>query len=149
MTEVTKLMASFDRSGIQRYSLEHMIPLVVPKSSILDVETLPSQLGSSGKPPVLKFVPGTMTIKLAGGQHRLAALKKYRTTFQEKGQEAERLLQAEIRAKDDSQQSRNRIAHWRSESSRIAAELEEYGFWGVAVYDESEFSPYQCSHKGF
>jgi hypothetical protein len=138
--EVAKLIGSFGQSGIQRYSLANLIPLVIPKSSILEVDTLPSQLDVNRKPPLLNFVPGMTAIKLAGGQHRLAALKKYKAALDDKGKLVKQALEAEILIQDSGEASRNRIAHWQSESLRITGELEEYGFWGVAVYDEGKFT---------
>jgi hypothetical protein len=136
--EVTRLIGSFDQEGIQRYEIGNMMPLVIHRSSIVGAITLPSNLGPNEKPPRLNFVPGTTTFKLAGGQHRLSALKKYKVAFAEKAKTAKRQLESSRKHQDGSEASRNQIAHWQSEYSRITSELEEYGYWGVAVYDESE-----------
>ena len=136
--EVTKLTGSFDEGGIQRYAPGNMMPLVIPRSSILGIETLPSQLGPNEKPPILNFIPGTFSIKLAGGQHRLAALKKYKVPFAEKAKAVERQLRSARDHDDGSLESCKRIELWETELVHLTCELEEYGFWGVAVYDEGE-----------
>jgi hypothetical protein len=136
MPEVNKLAGSFNQSGIQRYSSDNLIPLVIPKSLILDVHTLASVLVPDSPPPLITFAPSATIIKLAGGQHRLTALKKYKTAFEDKRKEIEDSLKNEIGRKDGSEESSNKIAIWQLESTRMAKELEEYGFWGVVVYDE-------------
>jgi hypothetical protein len=115
-----------------------MMPLVIHRSLILGAVTLPLELGPGEKPPHLNIVPGTTTFKLAGGQHWLFALKKYKAAFEEKGKTAKWQLESSRQHMDGSEESCNQIAHWELESSHIASELEEYGFWGVSVYDEGE-----------
>jgi hypothetical protein len=123
--QVDALCANFAKNGIRGFTKEAQLPLIVPPSSIINVADLWQRLKDAARPPVVQFAKSTLAIAAAGGQHRMAAIAKYRTTQQAI------VARLEERIAADADNTGLLL-----ELQREQETLEETNWWGIEIYDD-------------
>jgi hypothetical protein len=124
--QVDALLKGFEEHGLQAFKLESQIPLVIPHTSLANLNSLWPALKDQERPPIVQFTPGTQALAAAGGQHRMAALAKYHAI---KTRALARAQRSDTYA-DDSEAA--------AVVKRVEQQLVECRYWGVALYDEGK-----------
>jgi hypothetical protein len=122
--QVDILYQAFLTHGLQAFNQEAHIIIIVPEKSVTNRKQLWKKLRDNQTPPIVKFAPETQALPAAGGQHRLAALAKYR--------EAKQLRVEKVEAKVASEPDEG---YWVEELSRAQAQVASTRWWGIQVYD--------------
>jgi len=138
--QVQRLVESFASDGVDRFDLKTVIPIVIPKSHV-DSALLSLDPGDLSRLCALKLLPGGqgMSIKCAGGRHRVAALKDYIENIKRQHNDLVRQQDhiSGISEEDISNEERHKIEKdVLCAIKNLQSILSSGGQWMVAVYDE-------------
>jgi hypothetical protein len=122
--QVDILYQAFLAHGLLVFNQEAHILLIVPEKTVTNRKQLWKKLKDNLAPPIVRFAPETQALPAAGGQHRLAALAKYK--------EAKQLRVEKLEARAASEPDEG---YWVEELERVKMQLAATRWWGVQVYD--------------
>lgn len=134
-SEGNKLYDSMIRNGIQRYKVEHAIPIVVPEGFI-NPSSLTTSPNLGERLPVIEWEPLALehgSVIAAGGRHRHYALQRYHKGVTAS---AEELRKKDCRMRKNEQDYRS----LKQSLQGIEQRAQVAGCWIVAVYQEGEWS---------
>lgn len=140
--QVRKLVESYHAEGLERFDLNTVIPIIIPKRFV-DQSALVKDPSDPEKLPPFTMpsdVPQDTPIKCAGGRHRFKALEDYMENVYHDMDEVVIQLNL-ISKKPDSDLTEEDQRLWKELASRYKrlGGIKEYGGrWMVAVYDEGK-----------
>ncbi|KAF8415215.1 hypothetical protein L210DRAFT_3657807 [Boletus edulis BED1] len=139
-SEVQKILDGFGVVGCNRFSKEHLIPLVVKKEYIKEY-TYDQEFPDETDLRPLKLdtkVPISYLVAAASGQHRVAALKRWVQNQTAKLKNLEKEARRVKQAASDEHGDQD-VAYYndtvKPQLDNVKAILNNHGYWGVAIYD--------------
>ncbi|KAG2050858.1 hypothetical protein BDR06DRAFT_1010815 [Suillus hirtellus] len=134
-THVNKMIASFEKNGIQWGTQTNALPIVIERSRIAPGQTLEGSWTDSTTLKDVKFTDHEPLI-FASGQHRVAALKKYTKRYTDEAEEIQaRLTHLEGKGpitKEEAEEHEDA----RIRLGDVKGHLNRLGNWGVVLYDK-------------
>ncbi|KAG9309132.1 hypothetical protein JVU11DRAFT_10839 [Chiua virens] len=140
--QVKKLVESFQTEGLERFDLNTVIPVIIPKRFV-DQSALVKDPNDPEKLPVFTMppeIPQDTPIKCAGGRHRVEALEVYMKIIHSEVDEVVTQLDTISKKADDALTDDDK-RDWRELATRYKrlGGIKGYGGqWMVAIYDEGE-----------
>ncbi|KAG1770783.1 hypothetical protein EV702DRAFT_1049234 [Suillus placidus] len=133
--EVNKLIGCFEANGIVSMKDVAVIPLILKTSRLTNVDSLKKDFDEPEEVVELELKDHA-AIVVASGQHRLAALKKYKQALLDEYALFEK-KRGKIRAlKQVTQEHVATYNECHEEMGRLKGLLHNIGKWGVIIYDE-------------
>ncbi|KAG2337849.1 hypothetical protein BDR05DRAFT_1004725 [Suillus weaverae] len=133
--EVNKLIGCFEANGIVSMKDVAAIPLILKTSRLTNVDSLKKDFDEPEEVVELELKDHA-AIVVASGQHRLAALKKYKQALLDEYALFEK-KRGKIRAlKQVTQEHVATYNECHEEMGRLKGLLHNIGKWGVIIYDE-------------
>ena len=142
--EAVNLQKAMTEQGMKPFSSENLIPIVIERRHV-DATCIWTGVHAYDAPDLKLSEEGEQELtkmELAGGRHRLEAVRKIR--------EAKKKVLASARKKSSAQRKKRvrkdaamlkrdkRLAEMEAEEEAMENEIEELGRWGFALYDKGE-----------
>lgn len=145
MTEANKLKDMMTRQGIKAYTMENMIPIVIERHHV-DQACIWSGMSGYGAPPLQLSEEGMQEIKgllLAGGRHRIAAVKALRAEANAKLQalrvQIKEAAERKTTATEDDDEVEVSLDQMKIDEEGMVANMTANEHWGVVLYDHGEY----------
>ncbi|KAG1793309.1 uncharacterized protein HD556DRAFT_1308738 [Suillus plorans] len=145
-THVNKMIASFEKNGIQWGTQTNALPIVIERSRISPGQTLEGSWTDSTTLKEVKFRDQEPLI-FASGQHRVAALKKYTKRFSDEAEELQARLTHLEGEESITKEEAEEHADLRIRLGDIKGHLTKTGMWGVVLYDKVKVKVVALSHQ--
>ena len=137
-TELTKLRGSFESKGIQWWSIDNAMPLIIPKRSLIDPSTVTMDVAVGMRLPTLALSgEGQEAVKkfdMASGQHRVKVVRDVHidhmmnvSAMRDAKEKIEKLKQNHERSMEIERLSR--------EIESEETFIEGLGYWCVRIFD--------------
>lgn len=141
-TEANKLKGMMTNQGIKAYTMENMIPIVIERQHV-DAACIWSGMNGYGAPPLQLSEEGIREMKgllLAGGRHRIAAVRALQTEGNTKLQ-ALRAQIKEATKKMDAEDDEIGVSldQMKIKEEEMVANMAANENWGVILYDYGKF----------
>ncbi|KAG1719365.1 hypothetical protein EDD22DRAFT_854997, partial [Suillus occidentalis] len=133
--ETNKLVGCFQSNGIVSMKDVAAIPLIMKRSRITNLDSLKPNFDEPEEIVELEIEDGE-GIVVASGQHRLAALKKYKHVLLDEYSSFEKKRQKIRALKNVNQEHVTAFNECHEEMGRVKGLLDEIGKWAVIIYDE-------------
>ncbi|KAG1719863.1 hypothetical protein EDD22DRAFT_854788, partial [Suillus occidentalis] len=135
--ETNKLVGCFQSNGIVSMKDVAAIPLIMKRSRITNLDSLKPNFDEPEEIVELEIEDGE-GIVVASGQHRLAALKKYKHVLLDEYSSFEKKRQKIRALKNVNQEHVTAFNECHEEMGRVKGLLDEIGKWAVIIYDEEK-----------
>ncbi|KAG1761152.1 hypothetical protein EDD22DRAFT_954302 [Suillus occidentalis] len=136
LLNVAKL-GCFQSNGIVSMKDVAAIPLIMKRSRITNLDSLKPNFDEPEEIVELEIEDGE-GIVVASGQHRLAALKKYKHVLLDEYSSFEKKRQKIRALKNVNQEHVTAFNECHEEMGRVKGLLDEIGKWAVIIYDEEK-----------
>lgn len=135
--EINKLIGCFEASGIVSMKDVAAIPLIMKTSRLKDANSLAKNFDDPEEVGELEM-NDLEAIVVASGQHRLAALQKYRASLQDAYDTLEKKRTKIRQLKGLTEEHVATYNECHKEMCHLKGLLYGIGKWGVIIYDEGE-----------
>ncbi|KAG1758542.1 hypothetical protein EDD22DRAFT_956780 [Suillus occidentalis] len=135
--ETNKLVGCFQVNGIVSMKDVAAIPLILNSSRVTNIDLLKKNFDEPEEVVELEL-EDVDPIVVASGQHRLAALKKYKQSLLDEYSSFEKKREKINALKQVTQDHISTYNECHEEMGRIKGLLEDVGKWGVILYDEEK-----------
>lgn len=136
-SHVNKMIASFEKNGIQWGTQANALPIVIERARISPGQTLEGSWTDSTTLKEVKFTDQEPLI-FASGQHRVAALQKYTKRYSDEAEELQARLK-HLEGEDSvTKEEAEEHADVRKRLGDVKGHLTRIGMWGVVLYDKGE-----------
>lgn len=137
MSEVNKMITSFEKHGIQWFKPENALAIVIKRSRISAEQIEKGELGGDWNAQELTTVEflDNEPLQLASGQHRVTALKKHCNNYEEEEAALDKRL---LRLNDKDKLTMEEVREHeelRTRLGEVRGHLKELGQWSVKLYD--------------
>ncbi|KAG1790030.1 hypothetical protein EV424DRAFT_1355502 [Suillus variegatus] len=134
-SHVNKMIASFEKNGIQWGTQANALPIVIERARISPGQTLEGSWTDSTTLKEVKFTDQEPLI-FASGQHRVAALQKYTKRYSDEAEELQARLK-HLEGEDSvTKEEAEEHADVRKRLGDVKGHLTRIGMWGVVLYDK-------------
>ncbi|KAG0692405.1 hypothetical protein DFH29DRAFT_1084743 [Suillus ampliporus] len=134
MTEVNKMIASFEVHGIQAMKEDNALAIIIDRKRLSTHQTFGGDWHDGSTLTHVRF-QDLEPLVLASGQHRVAALRKYAEAQAEDLEHAMKKLERLQEIANPTEVQVAEHAELRESTAELKGTMERNGKWGVILYD--------------